>query len=51
MNRPESGLRTIEQRYRESQEEFDLCEHFSITEHGREYVKLRDEIISESSAE
>jgi hypothetical protein len=51
MNRPESGLRTIEQRYRESQEEFDLCEHFSITEHGREYVKLRDEIISESSTE
>jgi hypothetical protein len=51
MNRSGTGLRTIEQRYRGSQEEFDLCEHFYITEHGREYVKLRDEVASESSDE
>ena len=49
MNRPETGLRTIEGRYRRSQEEFDLREHFYITEQGQEYLKLRDEIISEGS--
>lgn len=51
MNHAETGLRTIEKRYRGSQEEFDLCEHFYITEYGREYVELRDEVISESNDE
>jgi hypothetical protein len=47
MNRPGTGVSTIEQRYGRSQERFDLCKHFYITEHGLEYLKLRDEVISE----
>jgi predicted nucleotide-binding protein with TIR-like domain len=49
MNRPGTGISTIEQRYGGSQERFDLCKHFYITEHGLEYLKLRDEVISEGS--
>lgn len=47
MNHPGTGLHTIEQRYRGNQEEFDLCQHFYITDQGREYLKLRDSMISE----
>jgi hypothetical protein len=49
MNRPGTGISTIEQRYGGGQERFDLCKHFYVTEHGLEYLKLRDEVISEGS--
>ncbi len=48
-NHPEKGIRAIEQRYRGSQAQFDLNEYFYVTEHGLEYLKLRDEVISERS--
>jgi predicted nucleotide-binding protein len=49
-NHREKGIRAIEQRYRNSNEEFDLREYFYVTEHGMEYLELR-ELISESSGE
>lgn len=48
-NYPEKGVRAIEQRYLRSQEQFDLGEYFYVTEHGLEYLKLRDEVIGERS--
>jgi hypothetical protein len=49
MNRPDTGIRAIEDRYRGNREEFDLSKHFYITDHGREYLKLREEVTTESS--
>jgi hypothetical protein len=48
-NRVGTGISSIEHRYQGSQEEFDLCQHFSITEQGREYLKLRESVMSRSS--
>jgi hypothetical protein len=40
---PGTGLRTLE-RYKGRPEHFDLREHFYITDHGREYLRVRSEI-------
>ena len=49
MNSPDKGIRSIEERYRGSQEKFDLSEYFHITEHGLEYLDLRDQIVTDDS--
>jgi predicted nucleotide-binding protein len=49
MNTPDKGIRSIEQRYAGSQEKFDLGEYFHITEHGLEYLDLRDQIATDDS--
>ena len=50
MNSPDKGTRgSIEERYAGSQEKFDLGEIFHITEHGLEYLDLRDQIATDDS--
>jgi len=51
MNRSDTGIRAIEDKYRRSREEFDLSKHFYITDDGREYLKLREEVTTQSSDE
>ena len=49
MNTPDKGIRSIQERYAGSQERFDLGEYFHITEHGLEYLDLRDQIATDDS--
>jgi CAP12/Pycsar effector protein, TIR domain len=43
-NNDNTGLRTIERRYGNGAEQFDLCEHFHITDAGRQYLRVRREL-------
>jgi CAP12/Pycsar effector protein, TIR domain len=43
-NRAGTGLRTITERYRNRPGEFDLRDHFCITEQGSEYLRVRTEL-------
>ena len=44
------GLRAIRRDYEDKNEQFDLKRFFFITEEGREYLKLRSELMVEGSA-
>jgi hypothetical protein len=43
-NYPGLGLSTIRQGYKDRPEQFDLKHFFFITDHGREYIRLRREL-------
>ena len=50
-NKDGTGLRTITDRYRNRPEEFDLREHFYITDQGSEYLRVRSELEAFAAAE
>lgn len=49
-NKDGTGLRAITDRYKNSPEEFDLREHFYITDQGREYLRVRSELEAVAAA-
>jgi hypothetical protein len=49
-NHFEVGLGTIRRGYKDRNEQFDLKHFFFITEQGREYLRLRGEIMQEQNA-
>ncbi len=48
-NHEEAGLRTIQRDYKDTNRQFDLRRFFFITKEGREYLKLRSELMVEES--
>ena len=48
-NHEGAGLRTIQRDYKDTNRQFDLRRFFFITKEGREYLKLRSELMVEES--